>query len=294
MFLQINTRYKLILILIRQKLIFVLRQILPIVAVNRKIFILLVLFENILNCLSNEDLWCDPQLCGNSTTVRHIACENDGSFNRRCSSDATDIDITNFKQLFLDEHNKRRNLIASGQLTGYEPAARMATVLWDDELEYLGVLNLHTCKLDHDDCNHTKRYRSVGQNLCAISRLKSDEVNITILIDEAVSLWFNEYKVIDKSYVKAFKGTGNFESYGHFAEMIVERVSKIGCAIMRFTRPDYPQLHIFHVVCNYSSAYAQDAPLYRTGDPGRDCKTGKNPRFPALCSEKEKFDPNYK
>lgn len=75
--------------------------------------------------------------------------------------------------------------------------------------------------------------------------------------------------------------------------MIVDRITHVGCAIMRFTRPDYPHVYVYNVVCNYSSVYALGAPLYKTGYPAFACKTGRNPRFPALCSEREQFDPNY-
>ncbi|XP_037825585.1 antigen 5 like allergen Cul n 1-like [Lucilia sericata] len=264
------------------------------VSVKRKMLILLVLFANILNCLCQQYSWCDPQLCGGSKTVRHIACRNNGNFHRRCYPDASDVDISKFKHVFVNEHNKRRNLIASGQLPGYYPAARMATMVWDDELQYLAGLNVRTCKLDHDDCNHTYRFHNTGQNLCGISRLKSRYVNVTNLIDETITLWFDtEYDLIDSSFVDSFKVTRNFEAYGHFAEMIVDRIARVGCAIMRFTRPDYPHLYVYNVVCNYSSVYALGAPLYKTGYPGSGCKTGRNPRFPALCSEREDFDPNY-
>lgn len=75
--------------------------------------------------------------------------------------------------------------------------------------------------------------------------------------------------------------------------MIVDRITHVGCAIMRFTRPDYPHVYVYNVVCNYSSVYALGAPLYKVGYPAIGCKTGRNPRFPALCSEREYFDPNY-
>ncbi|TMW42502.1 hypothetical protein DOY81_012418, partial [Sarcophaga bullata] len=91
--------------------------------------IILILLLNCLNvCWCQRYSWCDPELCGGNTKVRHIACRNDGHFHSRCFPDATDVDITKFKQVFVDEHNKRRNLIASGQLPGYYPASRMATM----------------------------------------------------------------------------------------------------------------------------------------------------------------------
>lgn len=83
------------------------------------------------------------------------------------------------------------------------------------------------------------------------------------------------------------------EDYGHFAEMMVDRNSRIGCSIMRFTRPDYPYVYIYNVVCNYASIYALDAPVYVKGRPASRCTTGKNPFYPGLCSTREQYSPNY-
>lgn len=58
---------------------FLLTQVLPHdVSVKRKFLIVLILFMNFLNCWCQKYSWCDPQLCGGSTSVRHIACRNYG------------------------------------------------------------------------------------------------------------------------------------------------------------------------------------------------------------------------
>ncbi|XP_061402291.1 antigen 5 like allergen Cul n 1-like [Musca vetustissima] len=262
--------------------------------VQCKMLLLLVLLPLQLSSVWCQLSWCNPELCNDRTDVKHIACENYGFFAPRCQPDATMIDINPYRHVFVDEHNKRRNLIASGQLPGYYPASRMATMVWDEELQYLAALNVRTCILDHDDCYHTYRFKNCGQNLCAISRLKYDALNVTSLIDETIRLWFdNEHHLVDSSYVTAFRVAHHFEDYGHFTEMIVDRNIRLGCAIMQYTRPDYPYVHVYHVVCNYASVYALGAPLYNVGRPGSGCITGVNPRYPALCSVKEYFDPNY-
>jgi len=45
------------------------------------------------------------------------------------------VDLKPYRSLIVEEHNKRRNFIASGSLPGYYPATRMATMVWDEELE---------------------------------------------------------------------------------------------------------------------------------------------------------------
>lgn len=78
--------------------------------------------------------------------------------------------------------------------------------VWDEELQYLAGLNVRTCKLDHDDCNHTYRFKNCGQNLCAISRIKFLGLNVTGLIDQTIHLWFDkEHHLVDSSYVDSFR-----------------------------------------------------------------------------------------
>lgn len=61
--------------------------------------------------------------------------------------------------------------------------------IWDDELHYLASLNARTCLLKHDDCNHSYRFRNVGQNLLALSRSKLTNVpkdtSIEVVVDDA-------------------------------------------------------------------------------------------------------------
>ncbi|XP_075169036.1 antigen 5 like allergen Cul n 1-like [Haematobia irritans] len=256
--------------------------------------LVVVILLNILSFAWSQLSWCDPEICGGATDVRHIACENYGAFAPRCQPDAKVINIDAFSELFVDEHNKRRNLIASGQLPGYYPATRMATMVWDDELQYLANLNVRTCVLEHDDCYHTYRFKNCGQNLCAVSRLKTTPLNVTSLIKQTLHLWFDkEHQLVDRSYVEAFRVAPHFEHYGHFTEIIVDRNIRVGCAILQYTRPDFLHVNVYHVVCNYASVYALGAPLYNVGAPGSGCITGVNPQYPALCSVNEVFDPNY-
>ncbi|XP_055911692.1 antigen 5 like allergen Cul n 1-like [Eupeodes corollae] len=234
--------------------------------------------------------WCDRDLCPNGG--RHIACNNDGNFSPACQPDVVVLNIKPFKSMILHEHNKRRNFIALGLLPGYYPATRMATMKWDDELAYLALLNLKTCNLDHDECYNTYRYRNSGQCLYGLYSKRS-HINMTNLLEQAVGGWFSEYNLIDSSYISSFRVEKHFKEYGHFAEIVVDRNTHVGCAAIRFTRPDYPHVYIVNIACNYASIYALDTPVYRVGKPVSKCRTGRNPYYPGLCSKKEKYNPNY-
>lgn len=51
--------------------------------------------------------------------------------------------------------NKQRNQQALGQTPNYEPATRMATLRWDDELAMFAELRARTCHYAHDACINT-------------------------------------------------------------------------------------------------------------------------------------------
>ena len=73
-----------------------------------------------------------------------------------CDSGKKQIEITDaMKQKFLDAHNEKRNGIASGSVSGFGPATRMATVVWSDEMAALAVLNTKQCEMEHDKCRAT-------------------------------------------------------------------------------------------------------------------------------------------
>ncbi|XP_036330935.1 antigen 5 like allergen Cul n 1-like [Rhagoletis pomonella] len=235
--------------------------------------------------------WCDPSLCPNGKW--HVACRSDGRFAENCPEDATLFDLRQYRQHILHEHNKRRNFVALGELPGYYPAARMATMVWDEELAFLASLNLKMCYVEHDDCNNSYRFPSVGQNLSGVDRRHDLEANVTDIIAMSMGLWFGEYPLIDSSYIRSFRVSSNFEKYGHFAEMMIDRNTHVGCAMSRYTHPAYPFLYIYNTACNYASKYALETPVYRVGASASECTTGPNPKYPGLCSAKEKFNPNY-
>jgi Cysteine-rich secretory protein family len=59
-------------------------------------------------------------------------------------------------QLLVDGHNKYRNMIALGKVSGFQSAKRMAKVTWNNELAKLAELNTKQCDMKHDDCRNTR------------------------------------------------------------------------------------------------------------------------------------------
>jgi hypothetical protein len=77
---------------------------------------------------------------------------------------------------------------------------------------------------------------------------------------------------------------------GHFAMMVNDRASDVGCALVRFTQDD---LYNAFFVCNYGSNNHIGRPVYQSGSSCSNCVTGCNKLFTALCTADERVDPNH-
>lgn len=73
----------------------------------------------------------------------------------------------------------------------------------------------------------------------------------------------------------------------------MDRNTHMGCSMIRYTHPDYTYLYIYNLSCDYASIYALEVPVYQAGEPASGCETGPNPKYPALCSTREEFNPNF-
>lgn len=90
-------------------------------------------------------------------------------------------------------------------MPGYYPAAKMASLQWDDELAFLAEMNIRTCVVEHDDCKNSYRFRNVGQNLVGIDRPRDIPTNIEEVIQRGMSLWYGEYTLITSNDIAEFK-----------------------------------------------------------------------------------------
>lgn len=97
------------------------------------------------------------------------------------------------RNFILEIHNSYRNKLAGGNVKGFNPAKRMASMKWNMEFEYLSMLNLLQCQMKHDKCRPTPRYRYVGQNL---AYLYWENLNLTTewIVKFLITHWFEENK----------------------------------------------------------------------------------------------------
>jgi len=107
------------------------------------------------------------------------------------------------KSLILNLHNDYRNKLAGGEMTDFNTATRMATMVWDNELAQLAALNVKQCVMKHDACRNTDKFRHSGQNLGVYSWYGSTKTT-DWLITNRINAWWNEYPYCTKSHINSY------------------------------------------------------------------------------------------
>lgn len=147
--------------------------------------------------IAQDPKYCDPSLCNGQSNV-HIGCP--GVLVSSCPADAQLLNMATFKDYVVKRHNELRNSLAAGQF-GLPQAARLAEVVWDDELAYLATLNARQCKMAHDKCRSTKEFPWGGQNIAWTWGYPSDSASV----DYALNSWWDEYKQTTAQDIAKYK-----------------------------------------------------------------------------------------
>ncbi|CAG9802164.1 unnamed protein product [Chironomus riparius] len=240
--------------------------------------------------------YCDPKICTNkpNPTFPHIGCGASGKLASTCPSDGEYIELTDeHKKIILEEHNKLRNKIANGEESGFEPAKKMVTMKWNDELAYLANLNALGCDFEHDKCRNTDDFAYAGQNL-AVRSSTGDFPETKKALRDAIRDWYSEYEISTQSDIDKYPLDTNGRMIGHFTQVVNGLAGEVGCGVTRYTDSSSgTAFKTFQLSCDYSRTNLVNQAIYAAGKTASDCKTGTNPNYPALCSENEKVDPNY-
>ncbi|KAH8354716.1 hypothetical protein KR084_003277 [Drosophila pseudotakahashii] len=244
---------------------------------------------------SASDGYCAPTLCElyNGThvvNVPHTACGNNGSFSTACGPEPKLLEMSERRrQLLLDMHNLARSKIASGELEGYRSAAQMPLLRWDNELEQMAGLHAKRCQFAHDKCRNTPRFRFSGQNIGYFwigrefkshsRRMKSFVIN-----------WFREYQDANQSFIDSYRPHPQGKKIGHFTLLVSDRVSRVGCAGIRFLEPNTNRFQ-FMLTCNYDYNNIFNEPIYQSGPAGSKCVQHRiSEKFPGLCDWRDPID----
>ncbi|XP_001663083.2 venom allergen 5-like [Aedes aegypti] len=228
--------------------------------------------------------YCAKDLC--SSGKKHIGCNAHRGFASTCIEPKIIPMSTKRKNLILMMHNRLRNLVASGNLSKFEPASNMSLMIWDNELAYLAELNVKQCQMEHDACRSTAQFKYAGQNLAfswTSGSLKKHNENIR----HNIMKWFMEHKDAKMDHIRKFGRTK--KPIGHFTAMVRDASSHIGCAMSSYTktRKGYKGKE-FLMACNYATTNILNKSIYVDGKPCSACpKVGRcHTVYTALCDNR--------
>lgn len=225
-----------------------------------------------------NDYWCGIQkrYCDGK---EHIGCKpNSFPYNLKVN-DLKLVKVTpELKNLIVDTHNKYRNQVAIGDLKGYEPAAQMNLVQWDEDLAETAELMAEHGTYKHDQCRATETSGKAGQNI-GYSR-STEKLNETKVVETRMRKWFEEYKLNPEVVKRYFRGSGA----GHFTAMVRDKTSLIGCAASSFNYEFGGRLRYQIIVaCNYQTTNILNAPTYTPGKSCSQCPSGCSITYKGLC-----------
>ncbi|XP_053674576.1 scoloptoxin SSD976-like [Anopheles nili] len=178
----------------------------------------------------------------------------------------------------LHLHNLYRSRVASGYQFPLAPAARMYTMVWDDELASQAGNNARSCVFAHDRCRNTPQFYTSGQNIALIKFYEST-YSVNDLITRFITGWWSEYQYTKPAHIEMFTRS-QAKKIGHFTMMVNDRTWKVGCAMQNWVEGGATKVYF---VCNYSYNNIITQKVYTTGSPGSQCQAGLNPSYPGLC-----------
>ncbi|XP_055913155.1 antigen 5 like allergen Cul n 1-like [Eupeodes corollae] len=231
--------------------------------------------------------YCSKTLCG--AGEKHIACEHPGTFGKNCPEERKLITIDEpMKKLIVDLHNELRDKTASGELEGYKPAKRMASMTWDNELAYLAGLQAMGCEMEHDECHATKTYKLSGQNLGQSWYMGEPKPTIADTFTDLIKSWHSEHEFANMDIIRNYPSNWDEpDDIGHFTVLVNDFNTKVGCgSVWMIDEDKYDSVLL---TCNYAVTNLVNNPVYEEGPPASGCKTGKHPDYKNLCSSKEVF-----
>ncbi|KAH8359090.1 hypothetical protein KR093_004242, partial [Drosophila rubida] len=226
--------------------------------------------------------YCQNGLCPGSS--KHIACQNGGNWAVSCPTSPAPFLINvneTIIQHIVTAHNVRRNRLALGDLPGYSPARRMATVRWNAELASLAALNVRQCVLLRDACHNTNTFSNSGQNVALISYSGDWTTKPNKdLLTQAIHSWWLQYENANMAVINSYPNSWTGSPIRSFTTMAQQRNYAVGCAAARYVRNS---LNHFLLACNYAVDNEAGRPVYVAGITGAGCQLGTNVNYLGLC-----------
>ncbi|XP_054726633.1 CRISP/Allergen/PR-1 isoform X1 [Anastrepha obliqua] len=178
------------------------------------------------------------------------------------------------REIILHEHNKLRQLVATGRYPGQPGAENMREIVWDDELAARAQQWANNCEFRHDPLRTINRF-TMGQNLAIIwSTAPLDPTDGDF--PSRIQSWFNEVQ-------KYSFGDAWSPKTGHYSQLVWGETSLVGCGFSEYKdSTKYNKLY----VCNYGpGGNVVGYNPYEVGKPS--CATyglRSSSRYQGLCA----------
>lgn len=157
-------------------------------------------------------------------------------------------------------------------------------------MEQLAQLVVKRCRLQHDECRNTEKYRYSGQSIAVLYHTKKT-ANSTLSIERLINSWFDEYLNANQSIVDSFPQNVSITNFAHFTTLVNQKNDRVGCAAAQFkTKKNGKDYYALLLACNFGYTNFLGESVYTKGDPCSKCATGCNKNYPALCSIEEEID----
>lgn len=136
------------------------------------------------------------------------------------------------------------------------------------------------CKMAHDSCRSTSKFKYAGQNL-GITGNSAQFDAVESAMKTVVDSWYIEVEDAIQSAVDTCCSTANGKTIGHFTQLVTDEAGHVGCAISQYTSDGFK----FNLVaCNYAITNIVGNPVYASGSSASACGNGTNPKYQALCN----------
>ncbi|XP_015034396.3 antigen 5 like allergen Cul n 1 [Drosophila willistoni] len=231
--------------------------------------------------------FCDKSICPKNLTS-HIGCNNPNTWAETCGTNLRIYRNTHaIVHYILRKHNTFRNIVAGGYLKMFPTSGRMLTMEWSKELAQIAKWAAKRCtSIPPTECISTVQYRNPGFK-ADYNKFKGDQ-EILKIVESILQSWYRENMWARSKTIINGVSTENHE-IGHFLQLIIGEVDRIGCAISRYTKEEWNHQLL---VCIYSDSIRDfKKPVYQIDNkPTSHCKCGVNQQFQNLCSRRESFN----
>ena len=153
----------------------------------------------------------------------------------------------------------------------------------------MALQNARQCVMQHDQCRRTQHFVYAGQNLynqCSSPTYAS----VSKVVEGSMKSWYEEYPNLPAQWLNSYgKGPQPRGQVGHFTQLVRDKAFAMGCGIVKSISHNGGTWNCYYIACNYATTNMMGSPVYEVGQMDSKCKSGMNPNYPGLCSQRENY-----